>query len=130
VNQEASAAKLLERVVQQMAEFVYPVQMLGAFFMNAYERAVFECGCESYIAMYALEWISPPTQPYATLTDGVTNPETMKRVAGNPFNCTLPPEDLSRLEADPTRRARWEEFMVNTAVPPLRQLLPVLQTKV
>jgi hypothetical protein len=81
------------------------------------------------MATYAFEWISPPTQPYATVWN-VGNPEMFKRIATNPFAVTLSPEDLARLAADPTRRVRWEELMVHTVLPPLRELVPVLQTKV
>jgi hypothetical protein len=129
VNEEASAAKLLGRVQEQMAEFVYPVQLLSAYFIKAFERAAFECGCESYMATYAFEWFSPPTQPYATVMN-VGNPETLKRMAANPFGHTLPREDLARLAADTTCCARWEELMVHTVLPPLRELMPVLQSKV
>ncbi len=42
----------------------------------------------------------------------------------------LPPEDIAWLAADPSRRARWEELMVHTVLPPLRELVPVVHTKV
>ena len=128
-RQEDRAAKQLERVQLQMAEFVYPMQVLTGIASRALERAAFECGCEGTMATYAHEWISPPTQPYATVFT-VGNPETFKRVAANPFQHTLLPEDLARLAADPTLRARWEELMEHTVLPPLRELLPVLQTAV
>ena len=128
-RQEEKAGKQLERVQGQMAEFIYPVQMLTSIFGRAIDRATFECGCETHLAMYAHEWISPPTQPNATvLNEG--NPESYKRAAASPFVLTLPAEDLARLAADPTRRARWEELIVHTALPPLREMLPVLQSKV
>jgi hypothetical protein len=50
VNEEASAAKLLERVQGQMAEFVYPMQQLTSVFTKAHERAAFECGCAGTIS--------------------------------------------------------------------------------
>ena len=128
-RREQKAAKQLERVQQQMAEFVYPVQILNTIFGNAFDRATHECGCESYITTNANEWVSPPTQPYA-ITMNYGNRETWKRVAANPFGQTLPPEDLARLAEDPARRARWEELMVHTVLPPLRELVPVLQSKV
>ena len=79
--------------------------------------------------MYAVEWVSPPTQPYATILN-VGNTEMFKHFAANPFAYTLPSEDLGRLAADPIRRARWEELIMHTVLPPLRQLVPVIQTKV
>jgi hypothetical protein len=126
---EDKAAKQLERVQQQMAEFVYPVQQLSLSFSRAFERALVEGGCEGHMTMYAYEWVSPPTQPNATVYNA-GNPETYKRIATNPFMYTLPPEDLGRLAADPMRRARWEELVVHTVLPSLRELMPVLQSKV
>ena len=58
------------------------------------------------------------------------NRESFKRVAVSPFAQTLPPEDLARLAEDPARHVRWEELMVHTVLPPLRELVPVLQSKV
>ena len=81
------------------------------------------------MATYAHEWISPPTQPYAIILH-VSNREAWKRIAANPFTHTLPPEDLARLAEDPARRARWEELMVHTVLPPLRELVLVLHSKV
>ena len=126
---EDKAGKQLERVLGQMAEFVYPVQLLTVIFSRALDRATFECGCEGFMATYAVEWISPPTQPYVTVMS-LGNPEGYKRIAASPFAYTLPPEDLARLAADPMRRARWEELVVHTALPPLRELLIVIQSKV
>ena len=126
---EEKAGKQLERVQQQMADFVHPWQQLANIFFRAYERAVLECGCEALMAMYAMEWFSPPTQPYATVRI-LGNPKGWKLGVSSPFGQTLPPEDLARLAADPTRRARWEELMVHTVLPPLRELVPVLQSKV
>ena len=128
-RQEEKAAKQLERVQQQMAEFVYPMQQLLTIFNIAFDRAMHECGCETYMATYDYEWISPQTQPYAIIMN-YGNPEGWKRTAANPFQHTLPPEDLARLAEDPARRARWEELMVHTVLPPLRELVPVLQSKV
>jgi hypothetical protein len=51
-------------------------------------------------------------------------------MAANPFACTLPPEDVARLEADSAKRARWQEMIVSTVLPLLRELVPILQTKV
>ena len=112
-----------------MAEFVYPVQILLSIVGFAFDRATLECGCETYMATYAHEWVSPPTQPYAVIMN-YGNREGWKRAATNPFGLTLPPEDLARLAEDPARRARWEELMVHTVLPPLRELMPVLQSKV
>ena len=128
-RQEDKAAKQLERVQQQMAEFVYPVQQLLVIFVTAWDRAMHECGCETYMAMLAGEWVSPPTQPYVIIPN-YGNREGYKRAAANPFGYTLPPEDLARLAEDPARRVRWEELMVHTVLPPLRELVPVLQSKV
>ena len=128
-RQEDKAAKQLERVQAQMAEFLQPTLGALAQFNRAYERAVFDCGLEEFIATYALQWVSPPTQPYAIIKNA-GNRESFKRAAGSPFSQTLPPEDLARLAEDPARRARWEELMVHTVLPPLRELVPVLQSKV
>jgi hypothetical protein len=126
---EEKAGKQLDRVQLQNSEFIYPMNSFIVAFIKAYERATFECGCENYTTTYAFEWISPPTQPYATVLNA-GKPETFKAVAANPFVYTLPPPDLARLAAEPSRRARWEELVSHTFLPPLRQLLPILQTKV
>jgi hypothetical protein len=81
---EETAGKQLERVQGQMAEFIYPVKILTQIFGAAYNRAAFECGCDmANDIIYANEWISPPTQPYATVFNG-GNPESFKRLAANP----------------------------------------------
>jgi hypothetical protein len=126
---EKKAGKQLDRVQLQNSEFIYPMNGVISAFCKAHERAASECGCESYTATCALEWISPPTQPYATVMNA-GNPESFKLLAANPFVYTLPPPDLARLAAEPSRRARWEELVSHTFLPPLRQLLPILQTKV
>ena len=124
---EDKAGKQLERVQGQMAEFLYPVQHLGGPFMRAHERAYLECGCVS--DLYKPEWISPPTQPYASVIN-LQNEEGFKRITVSPFTHTLSPEDVAHLAADPARSALWEDLMVHTALPLLRELARVLQTKV
>jgi hypothetical protein len=37
---------------------------------------------------------------------------------------------LARLAADPTKRARWVELATHTLLPVLRELVPIIQTKV
>ena len=128
-RQDDKASKQLERVQAQMAELIWPTSVGIVHFMRAYDRAMFDCDIEEYVATYAMQWISPPTQPYATVLN-LGNPEMFKRIAANPFVYTLPPPDLARLAAEPSRRARWEELVSHTFLPPLRQLLPILQTKV
>ena len=128
-RQEEKASKQLERVQAQMAELMSPIGSAICHFQRAYDRAMFDCGVEEYVATYAMQWISPPTQPYATVMN-LGNPELYKRFAASPFVYTLPPPDLARLAAEPDRRARWEELVSHTFLPPLRQLLPILQTKV
>ena len=104
-RQEEKASKQLERVQAQMAELIWPTLQGICHFQRAYERAMFDCGVEEYVATYALQWISPPTQPYVAVKN-IGNPEAMRRCAANPFTCTLPPADLARLAADPaTQRA-------------------------
>ena len=125
---EDKAAKLLERAQLQNAEFVYPVGSLNQQFINAFYRAAHACGLHGSTATWALEYVSPPTQPYATIQNA-TRPETLKAFAANPMLC-LPPEDLAHLAADPAMRARWVELVTHTMFPPLRALVPVLQTKV
>ena len=88
-----------------MTEFVYPIQQLGTISARAYELAVFEAGCEDYTAVYAMERISTPTQPYVAAVN-LGSREFVKRVAANPFCYTLSPEDVARLAADPMSRAR------------------------
>ena len=74
-----------------------------------------------------MEYVSPPTQPYAIVGSN-HNPESFKAIAANTMWC-LPPDDLARLAADPATRARWVELATHTMIPPLRALVPVLQTK-
>jgi hypothetical protein len=122
---EDKAAKQLERVQLQNAEFVYPVGILNHQFSKAFERAVHTCGLHGAIATWAFEYVSPPTQPYAIV---LSAHNVYKAIAANPMFC-LPPDDLARLAADPATRARWVELATHTMIPPLRALVPVLQTK-
>ena len=55
----------------------------------------------------------------------------MRRAGANhPFPFTLPPEDVARLAVDPEERVRWVESVTHGMLPPLRELVPILQTKV
>jgi hypothetical protein len=126
---EAKAGRQLERVHMHNAEFILPCVSLVAHFRHAYERAVLDCGLEAYLATYVLEWLSPPTQPHVSVFN-TDNPAMAKAGAANPFRFTLPPEDLARLAADPVKRARWVESVTHGMLPPLRELVPILQTEV
>jgi hypothetical protein len=126
---EDRAGKQLERVQMQNAELVYPVGTLVQVFGAAFHRAVLECGLEEHMATYAYEFVSPPTQPHVTVMN-VGNPKIFKAFATSPFFGTLPPDDLARLAADPTKRARWVELATHTLLPALRELVPIIQTKV
>jgi hypothetical protein len=128
-RQEDKAAKQLERVQAQMAEFIKPLGAALTQFGRVYERAVFDCGLEEITTTYALQWVSPPTQPYVAVCN-IGNPELMKRMAVSPFNCILPPADLTRLAADPVKRARWTSLVMHTLLPPLRELGPIVASKV
>jgi hypothetical protein len=124
---EDKAAKQLERVQLQNAEFVYPVGALSNQFMQAFVRAAITCGLDGVVAMWAFEFVSPPTQPYVTILKN-GNPDVFKAIAANPM-FGLPPEDLARLAADPATRARWVELATHTMIPPLRALVLVIQTQ-
>jgi hypothetical protein len=100
---------------------------VGRFYM-AYDRMVRDCDLETYIAAYGLEWFTPPMQPYAPMAN--MHFGLMKEYAAKPFAFTLPPEDLARLAADPAKLARWVELVTYTLLPPLRDLVPIVQTKV
>jgi hypothetical protein len=126
---EDRAGKQLERVQVQNAELVYPVNTLLSQFFQAVNRAAFDCGLEDYIATSAVEFVSPPAQPHATVYYA-GNPKVFKAIAASPFYCTLPPDDVARLAADPTKGARWVELATHTMIPVLRELVPVIQTKV
>jgi hypothetical protein len=126
---EDRAGKQLERVQIQNAELVYPVGTLAAQFFQAFNRALLECGLEGYMATYAIEFVSPPTQPHATVWYN-GNPKLYTASAASPFCGTLPPDDLARLAADPTKRARWVELATHTLIPLLRKLVPIVETKV
>jgi hypothetical protein len=126
---EDRAGKQLERVQTQNAELVYPVGSLLNQFWVAFSRATLECGLEDYLATYAIEFVSPPAQPHATVWYA-GNPKQFKAIAASPFWGTLPPNDLAHLAADPTKRARWVELATHTLIPILRELVPIIQTKV
>ena len=126
---EDRAGKQLERVQTQNAELVYPVGTLVNQFWLAFARAALECGLEDYMATYAIEFVSPPTQPHVTVFYA-TSPKTFKALAASPFHGTLAPDDLACLAADPTKRARWVELATHTLLPLLRKLVPIIQTKV
>jgi hypothetical protein len=126
---EDRAGKQLERVQTQNAELVYPVGTLLNQFFYAFNRALPECGLEGYMTSYAIEFVSPPTPPHATVYYA-GSPKLYKATAASPFCGTLPPDDLARLAADPTKRARWVELATHTLLPVLRELVPIIQTKV
>ena len=126
---EDRAGKQLERVQTQNAELIYPVATLINQFVVAFPRAALECGLEGYLATFAVEFVSPPAQPHATVVNA-GNPKSYKAVAASPFAGTLPPDDVARLAADPTKRARWVELATHTLLPLLRELVPIIQTKV
>ena len=127
---EDRAGKQLERVQTQNAELVHPVNTLVGQFWAAFNSHVaLECGLEGYMATFAIEFVSPPAQPHATVWYA-GNPKHYKAIAASPFLGTLPPDDLARLAADPTKRARWVELATHTLLPVLRELVPIIQTKV
>jgi hypothetical protein len=123
------AGKQLDRVLAQGAEFISPIQFrLGTFF-RAFERAAFDCNLEDIMTTYAMQWVSPPTQPHLVVKN-LGNPKFWKGIATNPFYGTLSPEDLAHMAADPIKRARWTNLVLNTMLPPLREVGPILSTKV
>jgi hypothetical protein len=126
---EDRAGKQLKRVQMQNAELVCPVGTLVQLFGQAFHRATLECGLEDHMTTYAIEFVSPPTQPHVTVTN-VGNPKIFKAFAASPFLFTLPPDDVARLVADPTKRARWVELATYTLLPALREFVPIIQTKV
>ena len=126
---EDRAGKQLERVQTQNTELIYPVGTLANQFLTAFHRATLECGLEGHLATYAVEFVSPPTQPHATVWYA-GNPKYFKAIAASPFLGTLSPDDVARLAADPTKRARWVELVTHTLIPPLRELVLIIQTKV
>jgi hypothetical protein len=126
---EAKAGKQLERVHLQLAEFIVPVQALVGHFFWAFNCAVPRCGWEDYAATYCFEFYSPPTQPHVSVFN-ISNPKSLKAVSANPFAYTLAPVDLAWLAADPAKRARWIELCTHSLLPPLRELVPILRTKV
>ena len=126
---EDRAGKQLERVQTQNAELVYPVGTLINHFWYAFYRAALECGLEGHLASHNIEFVSPPAQPHATV-HYAGDPKNFKAFAASPFGGTLPPDDLARLAADPTKRARWVELATHTLLPIFRELVPILQTKV
>jgi hypothetical protein len=116
-------------VQAQAAELIWPTIQSIAHFQRAYDRAIFDCGVEEYVATYAMQWISPPTQPYVAVKN-IGNPEAMRRINANPFINSLPPADLARLAADPTTQARWTNLVLHTLLPPLRELSGIVAAKV
>jgi hypothetical protein len=84
---------------------------------------------ETFMAIYGYDWFQPPTQPHVTIQNH-TNAKDYKAIAQNPFKRNLPPEDLERLANDPVKRAHWEELVVHTMLPPLRQLAATIPTTV
>jgi hypothetical protein len=129
VRVEEKAGRQLERVQIQSAEFNEPIGTRINQVIYFMVRAVQDCGMETYKSTYALEYCSPPTQPYVSVSLGFT-PASMKAIAANPFTCTLSPEDLERLAADPLKRAHWEQLVTHMLLPPLREMVPIIQNQV
>jgi hypothetical protein len=126
VRVEEKAGRQLERVQIQSAEFNEPIGTRVNQVIYFMLRAVQDCGMETYKSIYALECCSPPTQPYASVNMNTS----MKALAANPFPCTLPPEDLERLAANPSKRAQWEQLVTHMLLPPLREMVPIIQNQV
>ena len=125
---EVKAAKQLERVQRQNEDFVYPVITLIFQFMCGFDRAAFNCGCEGFMTLQGHNWVSPRTQPHVSIFQHTQ--ETAARTAATPFAHTLPSEDLEWLAADPARRGQWQELIAHMVLPWLRELMPILLTKV
>jgi hypothetical protein len=83
---------------------------------------------EDHAATYCLEFHSPPTQPHVRVFN--VSSQHVKALSAKPFAYTLVPEDLSRLAADPAKRAHWIELCTHLLLPPLRELLVLIRTKV
>ena len=126
---EVKAGKQLERVHLQLAEFVYPVQQLATHFFQAFTTAAPRCGLKNSASTYCYEFHSPPTQPHVSVFN-IGNPKSAKAVSANPFAYTLAPADLARLATDPVKRVLWIELVTHGMLPPLRELVPILRTKV
>jgi hypothetical protein len=128
-REEDKALLQLDRVQAQNAEHIYPLAALSCQFAFGHNRAAHECGFQDFITTYSMQWVSPPTQPYVTLLD-CGKPEFIKAMGTNPFFYIIPPEDLARLSADPVKQARWVTLATHTLIPPVRDILLVIQTKV
>jgi hypothetical protein len=76
-----------------------------------------------------MEFHQPPAQPHISIFN-MGNPAGFKAAGTNPFAWHLAPEDLDRLAADPAKRVRWIELGTHTMVPPLRELVPIIRSKV
>ena len=112
----------------QNAEFVYPVNFALQRFAMAHNRLAYDCGLEDFVAAYAMEWVSPPTQPHVTILDYTTS--FFQAIGASPFFYVVPPADLARVDADPAKRARWVELATHTLIPPMRDLVTILQSTV
>jgi hypothetical protein len=128
-RKQDKAEKQLERVEMQLAELVNPVQQLTNHFNRAFESIVLECSFDVHIATYSYECHSPTTQPHVNMYN-VGNPKAVKGVAANPFWGTVWPEDEARLQENPASRARWVELVTHTILPSLRELVPIIRSKV
>jgi hypothetical protein len=111
-------------------EFVNPVHVLIMQFVRAFDYAVPRCGLDDYVAIYCYEFYSPPTQAHVS-TFNYGRAKMLKAYSANPFKNTLAPKDLERLVADPVKRAQWIEHVTHSLLlPPLRELVHILRTKV
>jgi hypothetical protein len=113
----------------QNAEFVYPVWVALNRFAMAHNRLAYDCGLEDFVAAYAMEWVSPPTQPHVTILDN-GSPAFFQAWGASPFFYVVPPADLARIDADPAKRARYVELATHTLIPPMRDLVTILQSTV
>jgi hypothetical protein len=124
----ARAAKQLERVQQQMEEFIAPVNYSLNTISTSMWYAAHKLGLEGHSSTYGTEFVHPTKLPdVAVLYAG--NPKNWKTLVSKPY-FRLPPSDLAVLCEDPAKRQRWAALFTHTVMPSLRMLAEIIPNKV
>jgi hypothetical protein len=148
-RQEDNAAKRLERVHDQQANFISPlafyqvgqvlperarpaalsmVEVSQASYLDAWNRLVHELQPAEMLAQFSYEFVKLPAAPWMELLNG-TSKATLSAWSKVPF-MKLPPADIADIDSDPAKRQRYTELVRASYLPPLRHMADIVHTQV
>jgi hypothetical protein len=125
---QVRAAKLLERVQLQLAEFVDPATTSLLTAAASLNHIVFAVGVDGYTAHLQLELITQSASPHVRTLDN-TNPKMYRALAVAPLYTILHDADIEMLQGDPAKRQLYADLVEATLLPPLRIFSNIVATK-